>query len=982
MPFLPVSLPVFRRDGLMASLCAGCCVLALSSVPVSALAAPGSAGGAQVRAYSIPAGALADALTRFAAENGLYLAAPAGLTSGQNSQGLRGRHSVEQGLARLLEGTGLGYRLRDGRITLHRVSASARTSTAGERQGRASRPARTAAPAPARRGAAAQPNIIVTGERAGDYSVAKTASATGLDLSVKETPQSLTVFTAQQIQDQGLLTLAEVLDQTPGITLITAGVSGAGSQPVYARTFPVTSIQMDGIMASTYILSGSANGDIGMQDSFLYERIDIIRGSNSLTGGAGDPSASLNFVRKHPGHEPALSAAMKYGSWNTMRVEVDATTPLNADGSWRVRLAGAGQSGDHWVDRVSSDRIALSLITAFEPDDENSFTVGGTYFDFTLKGASPHGVTRYSNIYDYFRENDRDYAVATAPTRANYNNATPWSRAKREYINLFGSYERKFGRDWSLKLNYNYANNKDDKLYGEIGTRYYVPELDRASYTARRDNRENEVHAFDARLKGSFSLFGRDHDFLIGANYYNVHHKIHWGYAYVNGPAAGDASLVVGRYDARDACVPGGWFYDYLAQRAADPQAVYEQDLASWEVMKQFYEDDPTMEEWWGPLAPRPTLESVTQAIQTQVSETQERCDYKSGVSISDWEANGNNFDPPVFDDGANMYDKRITTHLKSRQYGAYFAAHLRPLARTHLIVGGRWARDKQKDSYYSCYTEEHYKPYCDGTYANDGTLRRNTPPTLKPKFLPYAGLIYEVTPQINAYASYTSTYVRDINSNNTVSLATGEWLPPVRSITYEGGFKGGFFGNRLNVAAAYFQMKQKDFPFQTYDPNAPQTRDKGWEVKGWELNVSGNITRNWNIAGGYVNQKQTVPVNEGEVLLGARDDFTGSYRSPKNSVKLFTTYRLDRLQVGTSFRWQSKTESAWIPPNKTTSEQLMMKQDPYALVDLMARYSFTPTIRLQLNVNNVFDKLYYQHERSFISGAPRNFLLTLSSAW
>ncbi len=923
-----------------------------TSLVLHVLAAAGVAGGvlhygeaqaqAAARHYTIGAGQLGHALSEFAAVAGVQLMFDPLVLAGRTTGGLQGDYAVDEGFAVLLSGSGFeAIRAPGGEYVLRALPDTPRTQPDG---------------ADADADVTALASITVAGAQSEGsapntgYTVTRTSSATKLDLAPKETPQSMTTFTAQQIQDQGLLALNEVLDQTPGITLVTAGVAGAGSQPIYSRTFPVTSVQMDGVMASTYILSGSANGDIGMQDSFLYERIDVIRGSNSLTGGAGDASASLNFVRKHPYADRHLSASLKYGSWNTRRGEFDFSTPIND--RLRVRLAAALQKGDHWVDRVSSDRQAVSLIGELDVTASDRVSLGVTHFDYELKGASPHGIARYSEILDYTQDG-RPYAQETEAVDRNFNNATPWSRTKRKYTNVFASWEHIFDNDWALKASFNYANNKDDKLYGEIGTTYYVPSADRASYAARRDDRENEVKAFDLHLKGSFELAGRQQDFVVGANYYAVHRKLHWGYA----SDSANNNAVIGGYSGQH------------------KQMCSEEAFAALDNSREVYR--PYAELIWG------SLEAFEAHFDQQIQLRTETCEYKSGISIGEWNANGGNRAPTEwtveggYSGYQNLFDRQITTHTRTRQTGLYFASHLRPFERTHLILGGRWARDRQDDPYFTCSADaiQSIRNYCEGNYVS----RAATPHRLEPKFLPYAGLIYEITPQINAYASYTTTYVRDINSNNTTNLATGEWLPPVRSITYEGGLKGAFFDDRLNVAASYFKMRQKDFPYQTYDASTSGTTDEGWRVYGWEFNIAGAITPNWNIAAGYVKQKQVVPSNAGEVLLGARDDFTASYRAPEKSFKLFTTYRLDKLTLGLGWRWQSSTQSAWIPTHKTQVEQQMMKQDAYHLVDLMARYQIDRNFSMQLNVNNVFDKVYYQHERSYISGAPRNVLLTLS---
>lgn len=368
----------------------------------------------------IPAGPLSTVLNQYAQAADVSLSFDAALLAGKESAGLRGSFDVETGFRRILQGSGFeAVASAPGRYMLRGLpQAAAGTDAAGVTQLNA---------------------VTVSGYREGDapnrgYTVSSTSSATKLDLAPKETPQSITTFTAQQIQDQGLLTVGEVLDQTPGITLITAGVAGAGNQPIFSRTFPVTSVQMDGVMASSYILSGRADGNMGLQDSFLYERIDILRGSTSLTGGEGDASASLNFVRKHPYLDRHLSANLKYGSWNNRRAELDFSTPIND--RFRMRIAAAMQKGDHWVERVKSNRTAVSLIGDLDVTDNNRISAGVTQFDFKLDGASPHGVTRFSEVYinrppeylpEFLRDQPRGSGGIIFPTTGvarSFNNAT------------------------------------------------------------------------------------------------------------------------------------------------------------------------------------------------------------------------------------------------------------------------------------------------------------------------------------------------------------------------------------------------------------------------------------------------------------------------------------------------------------------------------------------------------------------------------
>ncbi|WP_311985824.1 TonB-dependent receptor domain-containing protein [Pseudomonas bharatica] len=97
----------------------------------------------------------------------------------------------------------------------------------------------------------------------------------------------------------------------------------------------------------------------------------------------------------------------------------------------------------------------------------------------------------------------------------------------------------------------------------------------------------------------------------------------------------------------------------------------------------------------------------------------------------------------------------------------------------------------------------------------------------------------------------------------------------------------------------------------------------------------------------------------------------------PRNSVKLFTTYRLpgelDRLTVGGGVNWQSETGYAL---------SYATTQSSYTIANLMARYQISPSLSATLNVNNLFDKEYLTTTAAGLYGAPRNFMTTLRYAY
>lgn len=166
-----------------------------------------------------------------------------------------------------------------------------------------------------------------------NYTVKGSTSASKLDLKLKETPQSITVLTQQQMQDQNLRNLNDILEETPGITVLHDSVPGVSDSEYYSRGFPVNNYQLDGVIVNRSML-----GNRTMQDSFLYDRIEVVRGSTGLTTGAGDPAASINFVRKRPSAEKAGALNLKYGSWGDKRIEFDYGGALNESKTLKGRF--------------------------------------------------------------------------------------------------------------------------------------------------------------------------------------------------------------------------------------------------------------------------------------------------------------------------------------------------------------------------------------------------------------------------------------------------------------------------------------------------------------------------------------------------------------------------------------------------------------------------------------------------------------------
>src|SRR5688572_13583901 len=166
----------------------------------------------------------------------------------------------------------------------------------------------------------------------------ETATATRLPLTLRETPQSVTIVDRERIEDQNLVSLRDVLDVVPGVYSYQYDTERV---LFTSRGFKLDTLMYDGVPAETNFSTVSIDDSI---DPALFARIEIVRGATGLMTGAGSPAASVNLVRKRAeSSELTGRFDLSLGSWDDRRIEADVSTPLTGDGRVRSRIVGVYQ---------------------------------------------------------------------------------------------------------------------------------------------------------------------------------------------------------------------------------------------------------------------------------------------------------------------------------------------------------------------------------------------------------------------------------------------------------------------------------------------------------------------------------------------------------------------------------------------------------------------------------------------------------------
>lgn len=234
----------------------------------------------------------------------------------------------------------------------------------------------------------------------------------------------------------------------------------------------------------------------------------------------------------------------------------------------------------------------------------------------------------------------------------------------------------------------------------------------------------------------------------------------------------------------------------------------------------------------------------------------------------------------------------------------------------------------------------------------------------------PYLGLVYDLSENWSAYASYTTIFKPQ--SNRTV---TGSYLDPEEGVNYELGLKSEFWDKRLTAGLSVFEVRQDNLAVAdgsnlAPDGNQAYRAESGTKTRGFEMEMAGEILPDWQVSASYT-----------YAVIEDSDDQRLRTEVPRDTLKLFTSYRLQsmpQLKVGGGVRWQGAEYYKGAGPNDET-----FGQDAYSIVDVMAQYAFTAQTSVSLNLNNLFDEKYYTAigSRGWY-GTPRSATATLVYAF
>jgi outer membrane receptor for ferric coprogen and ferric-rhodotorulic acid len=832
---------------------------AVASLAPHAMAQDSATATADKVSFNIPAQPLNAALRTFAEATHLQLVYSSDLATGLNSGSVSGSFTPAEALQQLLAGSGLSSRfVSAGVVTIEKAPAANGARLLG--------PVQVEGLQSVMPGANGSSDPTAT-EGTRSYTTNALTVGSKAPLSIKETPQSVSVITQQRIQEQNLTTLTDALNQATGVTLQQIGSLQTN---FYSRGFNINTFQIDG---GAPLGLGNNNFYFTTPDLAEYDHVEILRGSDALFGGAGQPGGIVSLERKRPLDHDQFTAEGDAGSWGNYRAETDATGPIGLDGALRGRVVTVLQDSDYFYQVASLRKELLYGVVEADLPWDTLLRVGGSY---EQQDDVPNviGLPRYSSGADL-------HLPVSTCLCAN------WQRWNFQTPEVFVELEHKFDDDWNAKLSATRlaqtSNEKVDEVSGAVNPVSLMSTL----LGPVNDNFKAVQLGLDANLNGSFQLFGRKHDLTLGADYSDANSSLVQGVV-----------LTTSRPINVLAFTPG----------QLDPE----------------------------PASPPTTLnEQPNNATQ----------------------------------DGL---------------YGNLRFRVLDPLS----LIGGFRLSDFHLDRVTKNFSATT------GQLTSTSPLRYNDDDVLTP----YGGIVYDLTNTYSLYGSYATIYQSQANDTDT----SGAPLPPMTGDTYEVGTKAAWDDGALNASVAAYRADRNNGAVQA--PGSLITGLNGssccflasGEVisEGIDMEISGRLAPGWQLFAGY-----TYNYNYNEAGLASTTGTQFQTNTPKHLFKLWTSYQLpgrfDQWTIGGGGTAQSSNfASGTVCPTfnangtcaTTTLVPFHFTVGDYFIANARIGYQLNEHWSAALNLNNIFDRTYYQTVGSSASnnfyGQPRNFMLTIRAQY
>ncbi len=346
------------------------------------------------------------------------------------------------------------------------------------------------------------------------YSAAATTAASKEPREFLEVPQTVSVITRQQMEDQNLNSAWAALAFAPGVQLVS---NNPDQGQYYSRGYALNTA-VDGVPVYNS-LSGYR-----LFNTAIYDRIEVLQGPDGLFLGSGsNPTGVVNFVHKRPTDDVEVGWSTSYGSWNQKHGDFDFSTPLNEAKTIRFRGVIEGNDQDYYFDHahqsnglgygvLEADLTKSTLLTLSTTEEKyyGPSYAGLPAWNTPPNPTNPAGVVVPAGLVGHFT----DLPIST-------NVYPSWASMHWDTQEYNASLEQKLGSEWRVKVSTRLQEQSQhfNDAYPTTGVYLNSSGVLSANYNERNDLWDYERLGVDAYAQGPVYLFGQKHELLFGYNY-------------------------------------------------------------------------------------------------------------------------------------------------------------------------------------------------------------------------------------------------------------------------------------------------------------------------------------------------------------------------------------------------------------------------------------------------------------------------------
>ncbi len=351
-----------------------------------------------------------------------------------------------------------------------------------------------------REGNATLEEIVVTGQKE-FFRPTDASSATKFDLPIFDTPQSISVVTADLIDSarpEGLLQVAKYVAGA-----YTLGDWGGGGI-LNARGFAID--QDNGLKINGFSTLGTRFPDVA-----TVERIEFVKGPTAVVYGVNNYGGTVNMITKKPPHEFEATTSLSFGSYDYQRLEFDLGGPIGGE-SVRAQLVGVAQDRGFITDGEEMERYAVMPTVAWDITDSTSLSATAFIQDETRRFGGDLTLTLDEN---------GNLTVPWDAPRDVFFGLPDYNKDKTEHRQYIGHLRHDFTNGYALEgqVGYTDVQNRSRSVYaynysGPATPTTYIYNL----------NYAKGIESADAELRfsGEFELFGQRHKFLVNGEHRSI----------------------------------------------------------------------------------------------------------------------------------------------------------------------------------------------------------------------------------------------------------------------------------------------------------------------------------------------------------------------------------------------------------------------------------------------------------------------------